>query len=689
MKRRRGQQALFFALLLVVTCLSPVQQGRDAYAAAKPKLSIAAVSLTVGTKKKVTLKHAGKKVKWKVTSGKKHIKLNKNKGKTVTVTGTKKGKAKLTAQYAGKSYTVWVTVKAKSKVFPKKVTVNIGETLTLKLPGKQKATKWKSTNSKILRIKKHTKHSVTIVGVAAGKATLKATVNGKIRKCAVTVKKSKKTEKGYSYSVTPLADSVCSYFYVKTDNPDPKSFVFVDQETPYTESGKCTIRQYNSTFADVDYVDETTKKVNGGYLFYGSGTDGGTWYLANITDEKEQVTDITVTVPTLQSTTDYLINTYTTPNMSFFEKMNAVQKGLDEICLYSGVAVLGERKKSTTSPFYGISTSPHVDQTFYIQDPYYRTGGQGMLISNLYPFRLDSIGFPSQMASVAKKLDASVKCQWNKYAHWLIDITWNGTTKAYGGAGSGGGQGITKDMITHRYNFTGRGADTSTKHSWSEIKAMIKEYGQMTVAEEPTDLPELTWTDVANTVGTEGSYVRLVLLNSIFGGTGTGYTFLYGTGEGGIAYFSNAWYDGRYFNSHEYFEKGTTFGDETASKASIIVKDAKIPFPESTEGKRYLYNYHTIDQASEYDPQTGTWSGFTRYNYHADSNTWIASVYNNATYYDESSRSYKPIEEEAFKDACTLTQEEVAAMNIDCNANIDPTSYYIYDMTVAPGTKGQ
>lgn len=91
--------------------------------------------------------------------------------------------------------------------------------------------------------------------------------------------------------------------------------------------------------------------------------------------------------------------------------------------------------------------------------------------------------------------------------------------------------------------------------------------------------------------------------------------------------------------------------------------------------------------ALNYDKSTGVWSGFMQYSYDAKSNTWIASVYRESKYWDTESGTYLPIEDEDFKAACTLTLEEVEAMQVDRNSNVEPGSYYIYDMTMPPGTR--
>lgn len=653
---------------------------------------------------KMTVNAASKKAK--TISGITY-KITSNKKKTATVSKSaksiKKATILATVKINGKTYKVTTISKGAFQKRSKLKKVVIGKNIkTISADAFNGSKKLKEITIASSSLKK--------IGNNAFKGINKKAIfyvqKGKLKKYSKLIKKKKvgwkKTMKvvekeideesgevfPYSYEVTPITDNVCYYFYVKTDNPDPDSFVLVDESTILSDDNKCYIEKYEYEFADVTYDNIKTLRVNGGYIFYSYETDGGELKVANVVNGKYVSTNQTVTIPQLKSSEQYLIDTYTTSSMSFFEKMNAVQKGLNDICLYSGVSVLGELKKSTSTPYYGLSTSPHVDQTFYIQDPYYRANGKGMLVSALYPYRLDSIGFPSEMAAVATLLEPSVVCKWNSSFHWLIDVTFNGETKSYGGAGSGGGQGITADLVKYRYTFDGSAEDTYNKRSWTEITDMICEYGKMTVVEEEKDLPELTWQQVTDTVGEDGAYVKLVLINSIFGGGGSGYTFMYKVdGSTYPGYFSNVWYDGRYFNRHEFFEKGTTFEDEVASTASIVIKDPVIPFPEAPEGKQYLYNYNTIDKIKTYDASTGVWSGFMRYNYDAESNAWIASVYTNSRCKDTETYKYSSIEDEEFKAACTLTLDDVKAMMVDRNANVDPTSYYNYDMTVSPGTK--
>lgn len=315
-----------------------------------------------------------------------------------------------------------------------------------------------------------------------------------------------------------------------------------------------------------------------------------------------------------------------------------------------------------------------------------------MLVSALYPMRYDSLGFPSIMKLVAEELDSTVTVKWSSTAHYIIDVTYNGETKSYGGAGSGGGQGINANQIKYWYSFDGSNDDAYMKCNLTDVSSMIREYGELEVLEEPTDQPKLTWESVRKTVGKEGSYVKLTLLTSVFGGSTDGYTFMYDDGSSGegsqgwgaVGHFSNAWYDGRYFNRYEYYYPGAKFEDTVKTESpAIIMKDVNIKLPD--DGKTYYYNYQTMDKVSRYNAETGKWSGFMAYQYDSKSQTWKADILDCIKYYSEDYK-YKEIEDQNFIDACTITMDEALAMNLDANTDKEPSSYYIYDQVTSPGT---
>ena len=531
------------------------------------------------------------------------------------------------------------------------------------------------------------------------------------------------TTDGYKYEVIPLVSPLNQYFYIKTNNPDPDSFCFVDPKTKYSDTYG-TVSPTSTQFEDVTYVKKKTLRVKGGYIAQGSGTDGGELYLRKrvvtgsypcynlttgettyIKEYSTEDTYVKVKLGKLVDDVDYLIQTYASDKKGFFNKMDAVQSGLSSICLYSGVYVLGDLTHSKTSPYYGLSTSPHVDQTFYIQEPYSRSGNKSMLISALYPYRLDSIGFPSKMSSVATRLNSKAKVEWSGSAHYIVNVTVGKTTKAYGGQGYGGGQGIFAKQIKYKFTFDGSKSDAYTKCSMTTLKTRISNYGKLKVdTDAGKTLPKLTMAKVRKQVG-EGKYVRLILINSIFGGSTVGYTYMYddgNTGEGSngfrpIGHFYNAWFEGRYYNTHEYYYPGATLEQTVKDvQPSIVLKDAVIRVPD--DGKTY-YTYRGIDgvykerplDESGYDPKTGVWKGYTTFTYDAENECWVAKQFSKDSYYgiyskESGTREY--LDSEEFRDQITITMDEAKEMNIDGNTDVPPSEFLIYDMSVEPGTKG-
>lgn len=79
--------------------------------AAGKKVSISKkVTVTVGKTRKINLKNNQKKVKWKITKGKKLIKITKKSKKSATIRGVKRGTAKVQAVVGKKSYTCTVKI---------------------------------------------------------------------------------------------------------------------------------------------------------------------------------------------------------------------------------------------------------------------------------------------------------------------------------------------------------------------------------------------------------------------------------------------------------------------------------------------------------------------------------------------------------------------------------------------------
>ena len=511
---------------------------------------------------------------------------------------------------------------------------------------------------------------------------------------------------GYTYEVFPLMAPFHDYFYVRTDNPDPYSFRFVDKDTVYGDEGEIKLKE--ALFADVKYEDTATYRVNGGYLFAGSGTDGGvltlqidtqtsaprtipvhnlsTGEIEYETDRNEIWVDLDtqITLPQLYDDVDYLIATYA-EGSDFFAKMDAVQKGFSSICLYSGSYIRGEVQRK--GEFWSLSNSPHVDQTFYIQSPYARSGNQTLLASSLYPLRYDSVGFPSMMGAVAKRLDENATYTWSDSSHWLIDVTNGGETKSYGGQGSGTGQGIDPDQVLQTFTFE----EEAPGYDMTSIRTLLGDYAKLEVPDDVPDVDTLTWDAVMDTVG-DGAWVRMTSIGSIFGGYSSAYAYLYDTGSdrslnadpvgtggsiywwGPLGYGSDTWVDGRYIGSHEIWEPGAVW--EEHPQSDIIL--TQTAFPEIT----YRYTYSRTYEDVEITETVRN----VRFTYDAQNEIWIPADMDSNDYQAIVTLAGQGEIAEKYLDMVQLTSDEIQALGVDSNTNTQPMTGYIYDGTAAAGT---
>ncbi|MBQ8928720.1 MAG: leucine-rich repeat protein [Oscillospiraceae bacterium] len=523
----------------------------------------------------------------------------------------------------------------------------------------------------------------------------------------------------YTYEIIPLLPPFNEYFFVRTDNPDPKSFRFADKETVYSEE-EAGIEAVETVFADVQYDDAETLRVNGGYLFKSSYTDGGTvtlqldiqtepprpveslnlstgeWTIVYDYDPIWADVETTFTLPELYDDVDYLIHTYAAKD-SFFDNMDAVQEGFSSICLYSGSYIRGTVER--TNPYWFLSNSAHADQAFYIQSPYRRQDNQSLFATAVYPFRYDSLGFPSMMGSVAKRLDSTATTKRNSAYHAEIDVTYNGETRSYGGQGNGSGQGIDADMISHVYTF--RGSDLSL--TLDRCRAVLDAYAALTVEDDVPQDDRLTWEQVCDTVG-DGAWVRMVGMASVYGGTYNMYAYLYRKDDrnyfsttasaldgslywsGSLGYASDAWVDGRYLNQYEAYVPGAVFADHPT--ADIILNNVPVPtlsydrtskYNSETGSYEYIYSNVEVTETRKtvrfvYKETEGLWK--------ADSSAISSSSLSTLAVLTE-----QGLVDAKYLDALELTPDEVAALGVDRNTNLAPYHYYLYDNTAEPGTE--
>ncbi|MER2081669.1 MAG: dockerin type I repeat-containing protein [Ruminococcus sp.] len=507
----------------------------------------------------------------------------------------------------------------------------------------------------------------------------------------------------YSYKITPLLQPFNQFFFVKTDNPNPKSFRFIDQPTVYDAKGAISFSNY--AFADIHYDNPETMRVNGGYIFRSSNkVDGGEIMLqaANVKNESDYQdydrwhsgiwvnTGKTFTLPRLMDVTDYLIETYAAGD-SFFDKMDAVQKGFSSVCLYDGSNLRGTLER--INDYWMAAAVGHVDQSLYIYSPYDRKGSKALLATAVYPFRFDSIGFPQIMIKVSERLDSTSTHQWNENYHYLVDITCDGVTKSYGGAGNGEGQGINEENIEY-LSF----GDNGTTFTLDNTRERLERYAKLPIEDDVPHDDELTWKQIADTVG-EGAWVRVVGNTlPVYGkhdASKSVYTYLYsersgthfaekefGVGDrmyrgGDLGYTKDTWVDGRYVGIGRRFVPGATFEDHPTS--DLLFSAITVPQIEYD----YVCNNYVIKSITE-KPQRAL------FRYDDELQRWIIDSWSVASGCADYEKTAEMVEwglvAPQYLDKMTLTKEQVAAMHVDKNTNVLPPSGYVFDGILPCGT---
>lgn len=133
-----------------------------------------------------------------------------------------------------------LAAKKKVKLDKKKVTVNVGKTVKIKLKNNTKKVKWSVTSGKKnIVLSKKKKTGVTIKGKKVGKAKVQAKVGKKKYICQVTVSK-KKTNKGTDKSTnknTDVSHTTASPTSSPEPTKEPVQTMLPPDETP-TPGGK-------------------------------------------------------------------------------------------------------------------------------------------------------------------------------------------------------------------------------------------------------------------------------------------------------------------------------------------------------------------------------------------------------------------------------------------------------------------
>ena len=561
----------------------------------------------------------------------------------------------------GISFSITPVSAGKKVSLAKKTTVTYAAKKTIPLKNNSKKVQWKVKNKKIVKIVKKSKKGVTVKGLKGGTTVITAKIGKKKYNCKVRVKYKNAVQKAesYRYKVVPLLAPFDEYFYVQTDYPDAMEIRFLDPSSRYySKNQKGYMKPVAERYYDVKYENKKSGRVKGGYLFsaYKEHIDGGTLNLQvyNSKSNSFQTTKIKVSCPAVKSAAQYLVDTSTTSSMGFFAKMDALQKKLESISIYPR-RLLDSSKKNKNTPYPFLTTSPYKE--LYLNTYYrmYNTSSDYLFASDLYPFVLDSLTFPGILKEAAKIIAPGCNVKQGEN-HYEIDVTYNGTTRTYGGDGNGNSNAIYTSDVKINYLFDRSSSDIVGKVTLTSLKKTLEIYGKAADQHIAAYESIMEGNALENKIGS-GAWLR-VGIEPFYSGQRPDICYTYISKDsvlGGIYYIEDAWVDGRYININNQFCLGEKFSNRP--NADIIVKNQKYTTIQGYERQGDLYFMH-----NENDDQ---W--YALYNYLGGDIELIQPGLK------------VPAEFQ-------MTRSQVESMQIDKNRNSNPRSGFIFDGTVAPGT---
>lgn len=170
-----GKRKFAMVYLVILICLLGMSSA--VFAAPSPSISTKKVTIVVGNSKKIAVKNARKKVRWR-SSRPSVARVNANG----SVTALKKGKTVITATVAGKKYTCRVSV-IPAKLNVSKMALSIHGSKKLKFTNSRGKVKWSSIDKAIAKVSSAGK----VTGVNVGKTTITAKIGTATYRCQVTV----------------------------------------------------------------------------------------------------------------------------------------------------------------------------------------------------------------------------------------------------------------------------------------------------------------------------------------------------------------------------------------------------------------------------------------------------------------------------------------------------------------------
>lgn len=465
-------------------------------------------------------------------------------------------------------------------------------------------------------------------------------------------------QSSYTYKVRPLIAPFNNIIYVETNNPDPTSFRLADRTSKYLASAgnvsnKGVFLPLARNYEDITYENPSTHRVKGGYLFYDYNilSDGGALVL-QIKDSSGTFVDTRtqVSCDVMKDAYDYLIDTYANGKTGFFEKMDAIQEGLEEIAFYPP-SVRDSNKPNSYRPYPALASSPFPESPLNSHFDMFERSENGLMLSAAYPYTLHSQSFPGTMRVIAQRLSSEATIS-SGYDHAHISVEYEGKTRWYGGSGNSADSGapVYTKNIDWTYSFDGSANDWANVHSLKTMYNKLYALSEKAAEDNAEYKAMISGPEIRKTVGA-GGWIRV-------GEEGTSsvsrYAYAAAGPDNGIWVASEAWVDGKFVNRNEYVEYGAKFEDHPT--ADIIVRNVTYT---DIYGKS-----HTND---------------VRYQYGIN-DQWTAGYYYTCMY------TYNYMDVPNFPPELKLTRDQVLEMEVDGKPYTPPMSGYIYDGTVKPGT---
>lgn len=513
--------------------------------------------------------------------------------------------------------------------------------------------------------------------------------SGSLKKeCVITV------EEKYYYKLKPMLEPFADYFYLNTDDPDPYDLEFVDENTAYEKDDQAIIKPDDTQYIDVKYTNVKMRQVNNHGYICQSDTDGGVTsnggklimkrkVIKNGTESKAcnveiddndhsnkikcpsgtyLNTNVTVSLPTLKTDDQYLIDTYTNENQSFFEKMDAVQSALDQLAVYPRSIC----NTSKPTGYYGSLDIP-VYGTGYLNEHYeniyrlYSDDDMFLLSQKIYPYAYDSNNFPGMMRDVA--MDLASDCKFDDgYNHSIIEVTKDGKTKSYGGQGYGTTDPMLDTHIKNYFRFDGSSEDYYDQLTLDKLNTLLINYANY-AKQDWASYPDLLYGKTFKQKIGKGTWIRVGAEGYNIDDHAFVYEMKYASWKS-PSLLTNTWVDGRYVTNYGNFYNGYTFKDHNTAKIALLNQTITDKYGNKHEDNMLFYYREKYD----------AWIALDSYEYYY-------GVY-----------SEDDIDFDSLPDEYVLTQDEVKKMNqdpetaLDCNTNKDPEHGLIYDGSAQPGT---